>query len=99
MFAVLAFRVFSSSLELDTRNMKAERALFRYSILYLFILFGAVVGRPLDVRMRDREEKPAMDQAQIQARQRARAKVMGVLLGAFAILVFAISIVKMTGKG
>jgi protoheme IX farnesyltransferase len=42
-FAVLAFRVFSS-LELDTRNMKAERALFRYSILYLFILFGAVVA-------------------------------------------------------
>lgn len=45
------------------------------------------------------EEKPAMDQAQIQSRQRARAKVMGLLLGAFAILVFAISIVKMTGKG
>ena len=42
LFAVLAFRVFSS-LELETHNMKAERALFRYSILYLFILFGAVV--------------------------------------------------------
>lgn len=45
------------------------------------------------------EEKPAMDQIEIQTRQRARAKVMGVLLGAFVILVFAISIVKMTGKG
>jgi len=42
-FAVLAFRVFSS-LELDPAKMKAERALFRYSILYLFILFGAVVA-------------------------------------------------------
>jgi hypothetical protein len=31
----------------------------------------------------------------IRARQRSRARIMGVLLGAFVILVFAISIVKM----
>ena len=31
---------------------------------------------------------------QIRARQQARAKVMALLLGAFVILVFAISIVK-----
>ncbi|WP_171982534.1 hypothetical protein [Sphingomonas sp. LM7] len=31
----------------------------------------------------------------IRARQRARARVMALLLGAFVILVFAISIVKM----
>lgn len=32
----------------------------------------------------------------IRARQRSRALVMGLLLGGFVILVFAISIVKMT---
>jgi hypothetical protein len=31
----------------------------------------------------------------IRARQRARARIMGLLLAAFVILVFAISIVKM----
>ncbi len=31
----------------------------------------------------------------IRARQRSRARIMGLLLGAFVILVFAISIVKM----
>jgi hypothetical protein len=31
----------------------------------------------------------------IRARQRARARIMALLLGAFVILVFAISIVKM----
>ena len=34
------------------------------------------------------------DQDAIQARQRSRAKVMALLLGAFVILDFAISIVK-----
>jgi len=34
------------------------------------------------------------DDDQIRARQHARAKVMALLLGAFVILVFAISIVK-----
>ena len=32
----------------------------------------------------------------VRARQRSRARVMGVLLGAFVILIFAISIVKIT---
>lgn len=45
------------------------------------------------------DDKPPLDQAQIRARQQARAKVMALVLGAFVILVFAISIVKMTGKG
>lgn len=40
-----------------------------------------------------------IDEVQIRARQYARAKVMALALGAFVILVFAISIVKMTGKG
>ncbi|MFZ5748268.1 MAG: hypothetical protein ACOY45_11520 [Pseudomonadota bacterium] len=35
------------------------------------------------------------EQAEIRARQKARAKVMALLLGAFVILIFAISIVKM----
>ncbi len=49
--------------------------------------------------MNTEEHKPMIDQAQIRARQHARAKVMALALGAFVILVFAISIVKMTGKG
>ena len=43
--------------------------------------------------------KSMIDEVQIRARQHARAKVMALVLGAFVILVFAISIVKMTGKG
>ena len=35
-------------------------------------------------------------QKAVQARQRSRANVMAMLLGAFVILVFAISIAKMT---
>jgi protoheme IX farnesyltransferase len=41
-FAVLAFRV-AVHRESDPARMRPERALFKYSILYLFILFGAVV--------------------------------------------------------
>jgi heme o synthase len=41
-FAVLAFRV-SVHRESDPEKMKPERDLFKYSILYLFLLFGAVV--------------------------------------------------------
>ncbi|MEZ0242850.1 MAG: hypothetical protein ACAH11_05705 [Sphingomonas sp.] len=37
---------------------------------------------------------PPPDQKEVQARQRSRATVMALLLGAFVILVFAISIVK-----
>ena len=36
------------------------------------------------------------DQEQIRARQRGRAVVMALALGAFVILLFAISIAKMT---
>jgi hypothetical protein len=35
-------------------------------------------------------------QDEIRARQRARARIMAILLGAFVVLIFAISIVKMT---
>lgn len=40
-FAALAFQVFRST-EIDPAKMSAERRLFRYSILYLFIMFAAV---------------------------------------------------------
>ncbi len=40
-FAVLAFQVFRSD-EVDPARMRPERRLFRYSILYLFIMFAAV---------------------------------------------------------
>lgn len=49
--------------------------------------------------MTTQENKPVIDEAQIRARQQARAKVLALALGAFVILVFAISIIKMTGKG
>ena len=42
LFFVYAFRVFRSR-ESDPAQMKAERRLFGYSVLYLFIMFGAVV--------------------------------------------------------
>lgn len=42
-FAYLAFRVFRSQ-ETEPAEMIAERRLFRYSILYLFILFAAIAG-------------------------------------------------------
>lgn len=49
--------------------------------------------------MSTEEQKPVIDEVHIRARQHARARVMALVLGAFVILVFAISIVKMTGKG
>src|SRR3546814_12171171 len=42
-FAVLAFQV-SVRRESDATKMKPERRLFAYSILYLFLLFGALVA-------------------------------------------------------
>ncbi|MEJ7926267.1 heme o synthase [Sphingobium sp. AN641] len=42
-FAVLAFQVYRNH-ELDPARMRPERRLFKYSILYLFILFGAIVA-------------------------------------------------------
>jgi len=41
-FAILAARV-AVSRETDQALMKPERALFKFSILYLFVLFGALV--------------------------------------------------------
>ncbi|MBT2187231.1 heme o synthase [Sphingobium sp. H33] len=41
-FAVLAVQV-SLSHETDPAQMRAERRLFKYSVLYLFLIFGAVV--------------------------------------------------------
>jgi protoheme IX farnesyltransferase len=43
LFAVFAFHV-SQRRETDPAKMAPERRLFKYSILYLFILFGAVVA-------------------------------------------------------
>ncbi|MCP1471838.1 protoheme IX farnesyltransferase [Sphingobium sp. OAS761] len=42
-FAVLAFEVYRRR-ETDPARMTPERRLFKYSILYLFLLFGAVVA-------------------------------------------------------
>lgn len=43
LFLLLAIRV-ARSRETDPRSMRAERQLFRFSILYLFLLFAALVG-------------------------------------------------------
>lgn len=43
LFALYAYRVYRST-ETDPKKMKAERVLFRYSILYLFLMFFAVVA-------------------------------------------------------
>ncbi len=42
-FVLLAVRV-GRSRETDQAAMKAERALFKYSVLYLFAIFGALVA-------------------------------------------------------
>ena len=42
-FAWLALRVGASD-ETDPKAMKPERALFKFSILYLFVLFGALAA-------------------------------------------------------
>ncbi|OHC90921.1 MAG: hypothetical protein A2095_03180 [Sphingomonadales bacterium GWF1_63_6] len=42
LFAVFAFQVYRRR-ESDPTRMGPERRLFKYSILYLFLLFGAVV--------------------------------------------------------
>jgi hypothetical protein len=42
------------------------------------------------------EPDPADHTALIRARQRSRARLMALLLGAFVVLIFAISIVKIT---
>ncbi len=43
------------------------------------------------------DNRPLTDQALIRQRQRGRSTVMGLVLGALAILIFAVAIVKMTG--
>jgi len=42
LFAVLAFQVYRRR-ESDPARMAPEKRLFKYSVLYLFLLFGAVV--------------------------------------------------------
>ncbi len=48
-----------------------------------------------DSRGEDVIRMPVSELELVRARQRARARVMAVLLGSFVLLVFAISIVKM----
>jgi protoheme IX farnesyltransferase len=43
LFAIFAFQVFRHR-ETDPARMKPERRLFKYSVLYLFLMFGAVVA-------------------------------------------------------
>jgi hypothetical protein len=47
------------------------------------------------IRGRDAAVPPVDATELVRARQRSRARLMAVLLGAFVVLVFAISIVKM----
>lgn len=43
------------------------------------------------------DNRPLTDQDLIRQRQRGRSVVMGLVLGALVILIFAVAIVKMTG--
>ena len=78
-FALLALRVAYAHDAAPTIAMKPEKQLFKFSILYLFLMFGAlVVDRWCwhDARRTDL----------IRRRQTPRARVMAVLLGAFVVL-------------
>jgi hypothetical protein len=46
--------------------------------------------------MPEQDNGPEVDDAEIRRRQRSRAILMGVLLGLFVILIYAITIAKMT---
>ena len=47
--------------------------------------------------MSENGNRPLDDQDLIRQRQRSRSVVMGLVLGALVILIFAVAIVKMTG--
>ena len=68
--------------------MAPEKRLFAFSILYLFVLFGALVADRVMLRTVPEDEV-------VRRRQRERAQVTALLLGAFVVLMFAITIAKM----
>jgi len=45
------------------------------------------------------QQRPPLDEKLVRQRQRSRALVTGLVLGALAILFYAIAIAKMTGAG
>ena len=85
-FLVLALRVLANRAT-EPAAMKPEKQLFAFSILYLFALFGALVA--------DRWLLHDATEDEVRRRQRSRAIIMAVLLGAFVVLVYAITIAKM----
>ena len=87
-FLLLAVRVFASRADRaggDESGKAPVRLLDPLSVRH----FRRAGGRPVDRRM-----TPA-EQDEVRRRQRSRAIVMAALLGAFVILVYAISIAKM----
>ncbi len=86
-FVVLAAAVFANKAE-DVSEMKPERRLFAFSILYLFGLFAALVVDRWVVAMNPHPEDELL------RRQRERARLMAWLLGAFVVLLFLITIAK-----
>ena len=64
-----------------------EKHLFAFSVFYLFALFAILVADRLLAMVRAEEEV-------IRKRQRDRARVMALLLAAFVVLMFFITIAK-----
>ena len=67
--------------------MAPEKHLFAYSVFYLFALFAVARRRPLARLVKPEDEI-------IRKRQRERARITALLLGAFVVLLFFITIAK-----
>ena len=73
--------------------MAPEKALFKYSLLHLFLIFAALVADHLDRRVN--VDWTPEQTAEFNRRRRSRNLALGIVLGVLVILFFGISIVKM----
>ena len=85
-FLVLAARVLANRAT-EPAGMAPEKQLFAYSVFYLFALFTALVADRWLAVVNAEDEI-------IRKRQRERARIMALLLGAFVVLMFFITIAK-----
>ena len=84
-FLVLAARVLANRAT-EPAQMAPEKKLFAYSVFYLFALFAVLVA--------DRWLACVKLEDEIVRRQRERARILALLLGAFVVLLFFITIAK-----
>ena len=85
-FLVLAARV-AANRATEPAGMGAEKHLFAYSVFYLFALFAVLVADRWLAMVSAEDEI-------IRKRQRDRARITALLLGAFVVLLFFITIAK-----